>query len=165
MGLPELQMNKKNIKLFGKWSFDDIEISDIALEKYIAVKPQSAQFVPHSSERFQTKRFLKAKCPIVERLTNSIMLNGRNSGKKLLANSIVNYAFEIVNLLTDRNPIQILVEALVNSGPREDKASGRIGIVDVSPLRRVNQAIWLITTGAREASFRNIKTVAECLAD
>jgi small subunit ribosomal protein S5e len=29
----------------------------------------------------------------------------------------------------------------------------------------VNQAIYLITVGAREASFRNIKTIAECLAD
>ena len=37
--------------------------------------------------------------------------------------------------------------------------------VDISPLRRVNQAIWLITTGAREAAFRNVKTIAECLAD
>lgn len=36
---------------------------------------------------------------------------------------------------------------------------------DVSPLRRVNQAIFLLATGAREASFRNIKTIAECLAD
>ena len=36
---------------------------------------------------------------------------------------------------------------------------------DVSPIRRVNTAIYLITTGAREASFRNIKTIAECLAD
>merc|ERR1712001_637042 len=32
-------------------------------------------------------------------------------------------------------------------------------------LRRVNQAIWLLCTGAREAAFRNIKTIAECLAD
>merc|ERR1711862_708000 len=50
---------------------------------------------------------------------------------------------------------------------------GRIGragtvrrqAVDVSPLRRVNQAIWLLCTGAREASFCNIKSIAECLAD
>ena len=34
-----------------------------------------------------------------------------------------------------------------------------------SPLRRVNQAIYLITTGAREAAFRNVKTISECLAD
>merc|ERR1711920_70638 len=58
-----------------------------------------------------------------------------------------------------------------NSGPREDSTRiGRAGTVrrqavDVSPLRRVNQAIWLLVTGAREAAFRNIKTIAECLAD
>ncbi|KAJ2242633.1 ribosomal protein S5, partial [Coemansia sp. RSA 475] len=37
--------------------------------------------------------------------------------------------------------------------------------VDVSPLRRVNYAIALLTTGAREATFRNVKSIAECLAD
>ncbi len=29
----------------------------------------------------------------------------------------------------------------------------------------VAQAIWLLTTGAREAAFRNVKTISECLAD
>src|SRR5690349_7547667 len=73
--------------------------------------------------------------------------------------------------MTDQNPIQIAVDAIVNCGPRED--STRIGsagtvrrqAVDVSPLRRVNQAIALLTIGARESAFRNIKTIAECLAD
>ena len=41
----------------------------------------------------------------------------------------------------------------------------RLASVTASPLRRVNQSIYLLTTGAREASFRNIKTIAECLAD
>ena len=27
------------------------------------------------------------------------------------------------------------------------------------------KAIWLLCTGAREAAFRNIKSIAECLAD
>ena len=35
----------------------------------------------------------------------------------------------------------------------------------MSPFRRVNQALYLIGMGAREASFRTIKTIAECLAD
>lgn len=67
--------------------------------------------------------------------------------------------------------LQTLVSAIINSGPREDSTRiGRAGTVrrqavDVSPLRRVNQAIWLLCTGAREAAFRNIKTIAECLAD
>lgn len=70
-----------------------------------------------------------------------------------------------------QNPLQVLVTAIVKSGPREDSTRiGRAGAVrrqavDVSPLRRVNQAIWLLCTGAREAAFRNIKSIAECLAD
>ena len=65
----------------------------------------------------------------------------------------------------------MLVNAIINSGPREDSTRiGRAGTVrrqavDVSPLRRVNQAIWLLCTGARESAFRNIKSIAECLAD
>ena len=117
-----------------------------------------------------------------------MMYHGRNNGKKLLANRIVQHSFEIINLMTDqvfvfskcfvmvlmaifKNPLQILVDAIINSGPRED--STRIGsagtvrrqAVDVSPLRRVNQAIYLLTVGTRESAFRNIKSVAECLAD
>jgi ribosomal protein S7 len=37
-------------------------------------------------------------CPIIERLTNSLMMNGRNNGKKLMAVRIVAHAFEIVRL-------------------------------------------------------------------
>jgi ribosomal protein S7 len=99
------------------------------------------------------------------------MMHGRNNGKKLMAARIVQHAFEIINLLTDQNPVQVLVDAIINTGPRED--STRIGsagtvrrqAVDVSPLRRVNQSISLLTTGTRESAFRNVKTIAECLAD
>ena len=159
------------VKLFNKWSYDDISVGDISLEDYIAVKPKFAQFVPHSAGRFQQKRFKKAQCPIVERLTCSLMMHGRNNGKKIMAVRIVQHAFDIVHLLTDSNPIQQLVDAIINASPRED--STRVGAggvvrrqaVDVSPMRRVNQAIWLITQGSRAAAFRNIKTIAECLAD
>lgn len=116
------------------------------------------------------------------------MMHGRNNGKKLMAIRIVKHAFEIIHLLTGevngiiyittefdffsaQNPLQILVDAIVNSGPREDSTRiGRAGTVrrqavDVSPLRRVNQAIWLLCTGARESAFRSIKSISECLAD
>lgn len=46
------------------------------------------------------KRFRKAQCPIVERLTDSLMMHGRNNGKKLMAMRIVKHAFEIIHLLT-----------------------------------------------------------------
>ncbi|GKB44991.1 40S ribosomal protein S5 [Tanacetum coccineum] len=99
------------------------------------------------------------------------MMHGRNNGKKLMAVRIVKDAMEIIHLLTDANPIQIIVDAIINSGPREDATRiGSAGVVrrqavDISPLRRVNQAIYLLTTGVRESAFRNVKTIAECLAD
>ncbi|KAJ8129352.1 hypothetical protein O1611_g4283 [Lasiodiplodia mahajangana] len=158
-----------SIKLFNRWSYEDVEIRDISLTDYIQIR--SPVYVPHSAGRYAAKRFRKANCPIIERLTNSLMMHGRNNGKKLMAVRIVAHAFEIIHLMTDQNPIQIAVDAIVNCGPRED--STRIGsagtvrrqAVDVSPLRRVNQAIALLTTGAREASFRNVKSIAECLAE
>merc|ERR1712121_371673 len=159
------------VKLFGKWSTDDVQVSDISLNDYIAVKEKFAKYLPHSAGRYQVKRFRKAGCPIVERLACSLMMHGRNNGKKMLAVRIVKHAFEIIHLLTGENPLQVLVNAVINSGPREDSTRiGRAGTVrrqavDVSPLRRVNQAIWLLCTGSREDAFRNIKTIAECLSD
>lgn len=40
-------------------------------------------------------------------LATSLMMKGRNNGKKLLAVRIVAHAFEIIHLLTDQNPIQV----------------------------------------------------------
>jgi small subunit ribosomal protein S5e len=159
------------VRLFGKWSLEEVQVSDISLTDYIPVKEKYAKYVPHSAGRYQTKRFRKAQCPIVERVVCSLMMHGRNNGKKLMAMRIIKHSFEIIHLLTSENPVQVMVNAIINSGPREDSTRiGRAGTVrrqavDVSPLRRVNQAIYLLCTGAREASFRNVKTIAECLAD
>ena len=84
---------------------------------------------------------------------------------------IVKQALEIIHLLTGENPLQIVADALANGGARED--STRIGsggtvrrqAVDVSPLRRVNQAIYFITKGTRESAMRTLKSVSELLAD
>ena len=159
------------IKLFGKWTYDDVEVNDISLEDYIAVKGKHSVYLPHTAGRYQKKRFRKALCPITERLACALMRKGRNNGKKLMAVRIVKHAMDIIHLLSDQNPIQVIVDAIINAGPREDATRvGSAGVirrqaVDISPLRRVNQAIYLITTGAREAAFRNVKTIAECLAD
>jgi len=171
MALPAEIYNEASpaIRLFNKWSYEDVEVKDISLTDYIQIR--NPVYLSHTAGRFSTKRFRKAQCPIVERLTNSLMMHGRNNGKKLMAVRIVKHAFEIIHLLTDQNPIQVLVDAIINTGPRED--STRIGsagtvrrqAVDVSPLRRVNQAIALLTTGTRESAFRNVKSIAECLAD
>jgi small subunit ribosomal protein S5e len=139
---------------------------------YLNVKTQKAQvFLPFTAGRYQKRSFQKVNCPIVERLGNSLMMKGRNNGKKQLSLRVVKQALEIIHLLTGENPLQVLVDALSAGGARED--STRIGsggtvrrqAVDVSPLRRVNQAIYLITRGSRESAFRTVKSVSECLAD
>lgn len=78
------------------------------------MKPKFATFTSHTGGRYQTKRFRKAQCPIVERLTNSLMMHGRNNGKKIMAVRILRHAMEIIYLLTDQNPIQVLVDAIIN---------------------------------------------------
>ena len=107
----------------------------------------------------------------MERLACALMRNGRNNGKKLMAVRIVRHALELIHILTDQNPVQVFVDAIINSGPREDSTRvGSAGVVrrqavDVSPFRRVNQAIYLMAQGSRESAFRNVKTIAECLSD
>lgn len=88
-----------------------------------------------------------------------------------MAVRIVKQTMELIHLLTGENPIQIIVTAISHGGCRED--STRIGsggvvrrqAVDVSPLRRVNQAIYLICKTARESAFRSLKSISETLAD
>ncbi|EFO88204.1 hypothetical protein CRE_15202 [Caenorhabditis remanei] len=139
------------VALFGKWSLQSVNVSDISLVDYIPVKEKSAKYLPHSAGRFQVRRFRKAACPIVERLASSLMMHGRNNGKKLMTVRIVKHAFEIIYLLTGENPVQVLVNAVINSGPREDSTRiGRAGTVrrqavDVAPLRRVNQVRFLLS--------------------
>ncbi|CDI79635.1 40S ribosomal protein S5, putative, partial [Eimeria acervulina] len=148
------KMAASDFKLFGRWPYDDVNVSDLSLVDYLAIKGKAAVLTPHTAGRYQKKRFRKALCPLVERLVNSLMMHGRNSGKKLLAIRIVQHAFDIIALMTDKNPLQVLVQAVERGGPREDSTRiGSAGVVrrqavDVSPLRRVNQAIYLICTGA-----------------
>merc|ERR1712146_782553 len=163
-------MAATEVKLFNKYSFEDVQVSDMALTDYIAAKSTNAVFIPHSAGRWSKKRFKKAQ---PDRGAHHQLADehGRNNGKKILAVRIMKHTCDIIALTTGENPIQVIVDAVVNSGPRED--SCRIGFagvvrrqaIDVSPLRRVNTAIHLLTTGARDSAFRNIKTIAECLAE
>eukprot|EP00080_Pristionchus_pacificus_P003519 PDM63539.1 ribosomal protein [Pristionchus pacificus] len=109
----ELESDLPEVKLFGKWNLQEVNVADISLVDYITVK----------------EKYAKEKTPC---RCSSTPLSCR---------------------------------------PREDSTRiGRAGAVrrqsvDVAPFRLVNQAMWLLGTGAHEAAFRNIKTIAECLAD
>ena len=90
------------------------QVNDISLADYIGVQAKHATYVPHTAGRYSVKRFRKAQCPIIERLTNSLQMHGRNNGKKLKAVTIIKHAMEIIHLLTDQNPVQVIVDAVVN---------------------------------------------------
>ncbi len=160
-------------KLFGKWSYEGVECSDISLAAYLQTKSVKQQvYIPYTAGRYQTRKFKKVQCPLIERLVNMLMVSGgRNNGKKQMALRIVKQILDLVHLLTGLNPLQVFVNALTFGGARED--STRIGkggavrrqAVDVSPLRRINQAIYLIHKGAKESAFRSLKSIQETMAD
>mmetsp|Transcript_8197 Transcript_8197/g.16021 ORF Transcript_8197/g.16021 Transcript_8197/m.16021 type:complete len:156 (+) Transcript_8197:2-469(+) len=104
----------KEMKLFNKWTYKFINIKDLSLSQYIFINQEFGDFNPHSRGKFGNIQFAKSKCSIVERLINSLMLQGRNSGKKIRTINIVKKAFYLINKKTNLNPIQVLVTAVEN---------------------------------------------------
>ena len=156
------------MRIFGLWDCQDVAINDTSLERYINL---DERLVPHSSGRHEHKRFHKSYVHIVERLANKLMSPGKNTGKKLLALNIVKAALQIIELKTDKNPIQILVDAIVNCAPREETTRISYGgivyhtAVDSAPQRRVDVALRLLANTVRKSSFNNVRAVDEILAE
>ncbi len=174
----------KELKVFGKWSTEDVEISDPSLRPYINLEPR---LLPHTHGRHAKKSFGKTNVSIVERLINKVMRSGASHskagghfmrrehrsvmGKKMKAYEVVKEAFMIIERRTKQNPIQVLVRALENSAPREDTTTIAFGgiryhmAVDVSPLRRLDIALKNIALGASIKCYRNKTSFAQALAD
>jgi len=153
-------------KLFGEWATDDIEYRDPSTERYMTVTP-----IAHTMGRHASKQFQKSEISIVERLINRLMQTEENTGKKQQATRIVRDAFEIVHDRTEENPIQILVRAIENSAPREETVRLKYGgisvpkAVDISPQRRVDQALMFVADGVHGATYKSSTSAAEALAD
>ncbi|MFH1257878.1 MAG: 30S ribosomal protein S7 [Candidatus Micrarchaeota archaeon] len=169
-------------KLFGLYGYDNIEIKDMSLAKYISLKPL---IYPHSFAKHANKQFAKAKVNIVERLINKMLrggtgekmggkiirTHGKLQGKKTKAIKMVMHAFEIVQQRTKQNPIQVLIRALENSAPREDTTRVRFGgmsyqvAVDISPQRRLDMALRNIVLAAISSAFDKKLTLEEALVN
>ncbi|MHA1978340.1 MAG: 30S ribosomal protein S7 [Candidatus Hodarchaeales archaeon] len=156
------------LKIFGLWDSQDVEVADISLKRYINLEER---LLPHSSGRHEHKRFHKSYVHIVERLANKLMSPGKNTGKKILALNIVKAAMQIIELKTNQNPIQVIVDAIVNCAPREETTRISYGgivyhtAVDSAPQRRVDVAIRLLANAVRKSSFNNVRAVDEILAE
>lgn len=156
------------IKLFGDWSYEGIDVRDICLRRYLNLDPV---YLPHSGGRHEARRFRKSRLNIVERFINSLLKPGSSGGEKNRITSAMRTSLRIINLKTDRNPIEILVRAVENAAPNEDTT--RIGYggvvyrlaVDISPQRRIDLALRFLVKGITEQTFNNRKTLEEIIAE
>lgn len=171
-----------DIKIFGKWD-TDVEIHDEGLKRYITLTPI---MVPHSGGRHEAHRFWKIKQNIVERLINKAMRSGAVkrkvsgrfirragglTGKKQKSYKFVIEAFDIINKKTKQNPIQVLINAIEHSSPREETTTIAYGgvkyhqAVDIAPQRRIDVALKNITLGASARAFKSRTSYAMALAE
>lgn len=168
-----------DIKIFGRWSTEGIEVSDLGLKRYINLKPV---LIPKSAGRYSTQQFYKSKMSIVERLVNKLMVpghrgkkhiisSGRCVGKSFTIYKIVESAFEIIENTVKKNPIEVFVRSLENAALREEIASYQIGGIIVrravitSPQRRVDLVLKNIVHTAYKKSFGKKTDMAKALAD
>lgn len=154
--------------LFNRWDMSEVEIRDPSLARYVNLH---TMIVPHTCGKLAGQQFNKSNMLIVERLINKLMQTEHNTGKKELAIRIVRDAFEIVYQKTRKNPVQVLVDAVANTGPREETVRLKYGginvpkSVDTAPQRRVDTALRFITDGVYQASHKKKKSVSEALAE
>jgi len=167
------------IKIFGKWSTEGIEVKDPGLVRYINLEPR---LLPRSGGKYAKQQFYKSKMNIVERLMNKLMVpghrgkkhlisSGRCVGKTAIQYKIVKKAFEKIEQITKKNPIEVLVRAIENAALREEITSYQLGGIIVrravvtSPQRRVDLALRNIAQAAYRKSFGKKQTIVDALVD
>ena len=144
-----------------------VNIADKGLERYINLDVKNI----YLGGIFSNKMFAKSKMPIVERLITNIMRTEDYTGKKIKAYKVVKSAFEIIDKRTKSNPMQVLIDALQNTAPKEETTRLRFGgisvpkAVDIAPQRRLDIALRNICQGSVAASHKNKKSIEACLAE
>jgi small subunit ribosomal protein S7 len=152
--------------LFGKYSFEGIEVHDPGLLPYLYLHPI---YAPHTEGRLSGRPFMKTHMHLVERLANHLMKGGKYTGKKSKALVTVRKAFDYLAKTEKQNPLQLLVNAVENAAPREEVTRLQFGgisvprAVDSSPARRVAVAIRNLADGAIAASKKSTTPIYECL--
>ncbi|NVM54553.1 MAG: 30S ribosomal protein S7 [Candidatus Helarchaeota archaeon] len=168
------------IKIFNEWDITQVEVKDLGLQKYINLTPH---ITCHTHGRHEHKRFRKSQINIVERFVNRLLSPGASkrksggrqsrilSGKKHRTIKLVKNVFKIIHLKTNKNPVQILINAIENCAPREETTRISYGginyqqSVDVAPQRRVDLSLKFLVEACWRKSFNNISTIDEVIAN
>ena len=169
-----------DIKLYGRWDSAGILIEDPGLRPYINLTPI---LIPKSGGRHTSKQFWKSKQHIVERFLNKLMgvtghegkhhkfSSGINAGKTAIVVNAVEDAFLIIEKKTKKNPIEVLVKAVVHAAPKCEITAVVFGgvrrpqPVDVSPQRRVDLSLRFLSHGSFNNTIRKKKSFASAIAD
>lgn len=166
------------IKIFGKWSSEGVEVRDPGLVRYVNLQPI---ILPKTTGKYSQQQFYKSKMHIVERLINKLQIpghrgkkhvltSGRAVGKLQIHYKIVKGAFENIEKKTTKNPIEVLVRAIENAALREEIAGYQVGGIIVrravitSPQRRVDIALRNIVQAAYRKAFGKRERMVETLA-
>jgi small subunit ribosomal protein S7 len=169
---------QQSFLLFNKYSHA-VDVPDPALKAYVNLRPI---IIPRNFGRQERKRFWKSEdMHVVERLVGKMMVaghkgkkhnftSGRNTGKFTSNVKTVLQAFDILEKKTKKNPLQVLVKAIVYAAPVEEVTTIEYGgirhprAVDTSPQRRVDLALRWIVQGAYMKRAKSKKTAAQALA-
>ena len=168
------------IKIFNEWDIAEVQVKDLGLQKYINLIPS---ITCHTHGRHEHKRFRKSQVNIIERFVNRLLSPGASrrknggrqsrclSGKKYRTLKLVENVFKLISLKTNKNPIQILIIAVVNCAPREETTRISYGginyqqSVDAAPQRRVDLSLKFLVEACWRKSFNNVLTIEEVIAN
>ena len=154
--------------VFSKWDAAEVTCSDPGIAPYINLTTIG---MPLSGGRHANQWFGKQRLSLIERFTNGLMRRGPNSGKKSTTVSALRDALDIIHERTGENPLQTLIDAIVNSAPCEGITRIRFGAnsqpkaAEVSPSRRVDVAIRNLTTGATGATVKSKRSLTQCIVN
>ena len=154
--------------VFSKWDASEVTCSDPGIAPYINLTTIG---MPLSGGRHANQWFGKQRLSLIERFTNGLMRRGPNSGKKSTTVSALRDALDIIHDRTGDNPLQTLIDAVVNSAPCEGITRIRFGAnsqpkaAEVSPSRRVDVAIRNLTTGATGATIKSKRSLTQCIVN
>jgi len=150
-----------------KYDMSTIKIEDRGLAKYLNLKMENIFLGGINAKKI----FSKSKIPLIERFINNLMRTENYNGKKIKAYKVVRDTIDIIDKRTKTNPIQVLIDAIQNSAPKEETTRLRFGginipkAVDISPQRRLDIAIRHICKATVSATYKNKKRMETCLAD
>ena len=172
------QKTFSNFKIFDLYDLSEVSVSDLGLKSVINLQPK---LVLKSYGR-NVQKMGQTKVNVVERLMNKLAVAGhrgrkhkielgRVTGKYTKNMNIILAALKIVEERTKKNPVQVLINAIEHSAPRDEITVIEYGgarypqAVDVAPLRRVNLALKHIIHGASDKAFNKKKTITQALAE